>query len=318
MEWLNSYGAKCVRVNGDTIVDSRNFSINITSDDPNIQIGEKQSLDISKISVVWFRRWSDRTFLEKYFSTENSISHIPYYFIENVNLDHHMIRNFLFSKFMDKPFISNPAAFRGFGKFIVLNKAKEAGFSVPETIVCNTKNVLINFLKKKGKIITKDIETSSFVKIGENYYSNYTISLDESSLANIPDNFSLSAFQEKIDKEYEIRAFYFFGEIYSMAIFSQNDPQTETDFRRYNRLKPNRNVPYLLPVEERKKVNLLMTKLSLKTGSLDIIKSKTGKYYFLEVNPVGQFTMVSIPCNYHLEKVVAKSLIKYGKRKRIS
>ena len=47
----------------------------------------------------------------------------------------------------------------------------------------------------------------------------------------------------------------------------------------------------------------------LETGSLDLIYSKTGQYYFLEVNPGGQFSMVSIPCNYNLEKKVAEYLI---------
>jgi hypothetical protein len=30
---------------------------------------------------------------------------------------------------------------------------------------------------------------------------------------------------------------------------------------------------------------------------------------FLEINPVGQFGMVSHPCNYYLEKRIAQNLI---------
>ena len=36
--------------------------------------------------------------------------------------------------------------------------------------------------------------------------------------------------------------------------------------------------------------------MSLNTGSIDLIKTKSGDYVFLEVNPVGQFSMVSFPC----------------------
>jgi|GEM_PF-2184302 hypothetical protein len=37
---------------------------------------------------------------------------------------------------------------------------------------------------------------------------------------------------------YEIRSFVLENKIYSMAIFSQLDSQTATDFRQYNETKP--------------------------------------------------------------------------------
>jgi len=51
-----------------------------------------------------------------------------------------------------------------------------------------------------------------------------------------------------------------------------------------------------------------MKKINLDNGSIDIIVDNNGKYYFLEINPVGQFGMVSIPCNYYLEKKIANYL----------
>ena len=53
----------------------------------------------------------------------------------------------------------------------------------------------------------------------------------------------------------------------------------------------------------------LMKKLGLNFGSIDMIKAKNGEYYFLEVNPVGQFGMVSHPCNFSIEKHLAELLI---------
>ena len=51
-----------------------------------------------------------------------------------------------------------------------------------------------------------------------------------------------------------------------------------------------------------------MDALHLETGSLDLVKTIDGRLVFLEVNPVGQFGMVSIPCNYHLERNIAAAL----------
>lgn len=92
---------------------------------------------------------------------------------------------------------------------------------------------------------------------------------------------------------------------WSMAILSQNDEQTQIDFRNYNNEKPNRNVPYNLPDEIKKKIILLMEKLKLNCGSIDIIVTPKNEYIFLEVNPIGQFGMVSNPCNYNLHKEIA-------------
>lgn len=50
-----------------------------------------------------------------------------------------------------------------------------------------------------------------------------------------------------------------------------------------------------------------MEALDLNCGSLDLIKSGS-TYYFLEVNPVGQFGNLSFDCSYHLEKEIAEYL----------
>ena len=121
-----------------------------------------------------------------------------------------------------------------------------------------------------------------------------------------------SLFQELVEKEYELRVFYINRTFYSMAIFSQLDKQTSIDFRNYNRQKPNRTVPYQLPLHIEKKLLQLIDHFEFTTGSIDIIKSISGEYIFLENNPVGQFGMTSSPCNYRLEKIVAKHLMNHG------
>ncbi|HEY0036114.1 MAG TPA: hypothetical protein VGB66_05465, partial [Longimicrobium sp.] len=50
--------------------------------------------------------------------------------------------------------------------------------------------------------------------------------------------------------------------------------------------------------------------LEMRTGSIDLIRTRDGRHVFLEVNPAGQFGMVSHPCNYGLEKKVAEYLIR--------
>lgn len=51
-----------------------------------------------------------------------------------------------------------------------------------------------------------------------------------------------------------------------------------------------------------------MNKINLNCGSIDILVDNNLNYFFLEVNPVGQFGMVSFPCNYNLENHIANYL----------
>ena len=126
----------------------------------------------------------------------------------------------------------------------------------------------------------------------------------------MPDVFFPTLFQKNIEKEYEIRTFYLQGRFYSSAIFSQKDPTTSIDFRNYNKSFPNRMVPYRIPEALELQVEQLMQELDLDTGSIDFIKGVDGKFYFLEVNPVGQYGFVDVPCNYNINKIIAEELMK--------
>lgn len=59
------------------------------------------------------------------------------------------------------------------------------------------------------------------------------------------------------------------------------------------------------------KVRAFMKEAKLNIGCLDIIRDETGRYVFLEVNPLGQYLSESAKCNYYLEKNIAEWLIKH-------
>src|SRR5262249_43210309 len=153
-------------------------------------------------------------------------------------------------------------------------------------------------------VITKPIGEMPMFSVRGCPYLLYTEELDEERIARLPARFTPSLFQESLEKECEVRTFFLAGELFSAAIFSQTDSRTRTDFRRYNFKRPNRIVPYRLPEDVARKLTRLMGLLGLLTGSLDLICTKDGRLVFLEVNPIGQFGMISDPCNYHLERVV--------------
>jgi glutathione synthase/RimK-type ligase-like ATP-grasp enzyme len=141
-------------------------------------------------------------------------------------------------------------------------------------------------------------------------YANYTSSVPDEFLVNGAWQGTFpSLFQEKLRKKYEVRIFYLDGEFYSMAMFTQNNVMTQTDFRKYSYARPARTVPYRLQPRIEDRLRSLMKALRLDTGSIDMVRTVDGRDVFLEVNPVGQFGMISEPCNYFLEEKVARALV---------
>ena len=185
-------------------------------------------------------------------------------------------------------------------KLVVNEIAKKVGLLVPKSFFSDSKNV-----NCKIDLITKPINENSIVPYDINTYFKL-LTKEVSNEDNL--KYSLSYFQEKIDKKYELRIFYLDGETYSMAIFSQNNAKTNIDFRNYDTENPNRTVPYKLTNKMNEKIDNLMKLLGLNTGSIDILVDKNLNHYFLEVNPVGQFGMVSYPCNYNLEEKISNFL----------
>jgi glutathione synthase/RimK-type ligase-like ATP-grasp enzyme len=176
---------------------------------------------------------------------------------------------------------------------------------VPETYIATKKEDLVTFLGRHKKIITKGIKNNGFNLTPSHSISSLTMIVSKSDLNEISDCFAPSLFQEYLDKIFELRIFYFNKKFYSAAIFSQNDEKTKVDFRNYNDKKPNRVVPYNLPFQVEESLHNFVKKCNLTSGSIDMIVSKEMQYYFLEINPVGQFDWISKACNQYLEKDIA-------------
>jgi ATP-GRASP peptide maturase of grasp-with-spasm system len=313
MDWLWALGGSCVRLNGDDLegraalrfeIDGSQASLVLTSED-----GE---LPLSEVGAVWFRRWM----FERRHETVDLLAHpaadnhtLHYQFRRHLNLESRRLSDFLYSSFADRPWLSHPRR-SNLNKLDVLQRAARAGLATPATLVTTEREALRRFCVERGPVITKPIgEVDAFLD-GEVAHYLYTTALDLAEIDALPSRFAPSLFQEQVAKAYELRVFHLAGELHAMAIFSQNDAQTRTDFRQYNRQRPNRNVPYQLPPETAASLRRLMDDLDLETGSIDLLATPEGREVFLEVNPVGQFGMVSKPCNYQLEKKVAELLLR--------
>lgn len=310
IDWLAHYDEKFVRINREALlaVDRPNFKIEIDSSNNQCYTNYDYS-EIERPKSVWFRyfiySYLPKNILEDIKNKDLSIALRDSFYYEYQNIS----TSFYYSLSKDAKTLGCFQKWK-LNKLEILNSAKQRGIDIPATLITNNKTDVEEFLKKRGSIITKALSEVASLVMSCNeetsVYLNYTEEITKESLAELPDNFFYSLFQEKVDKDIEIRSFFLTGDIYSMAIFSQMEEKTSTDFRKYSN---NRSVPYKLPFELEMRICDLMNDIGLDSGSIDLIKTKDGKYVFLEVNPTGQYGMTSNPCNYHLDKILAEHLI---------
>ena len=176
---------------------------------------------------------------------------------------------------------------------------------IPQFLVTNFKDELLNFFDEYKKIINKPLGNDIYHVENNKLYSTKIKILSKMDIQKLPAKFFPSLFLQYVDKKYEVRSFFLLGKFYSMAIMSQSNSKTKIDFRNYDRNFPNRYAPYELPNDIRIKLKRVINHFKLKTCSIDLLINKKGEYVFLEINPVGQFTFLNNPCNYYLEKKIA-------------
>lgn len=214
------------------------------------------------------------------------------------------LKEYIYTKIYENCKINIGKPLFNLNKLKVLDIASKHGLKVPKyKIITNTEQI------NEFESVTKAISNGIYKIIDNHSFYSYTEKLNLTKLKNKSIDVFPSLQMELIEKKLEIRCFYIDGYFFSMAIFSQTSEQTKIDFRKYNNKIPNKTEPFLLPTEIENKLERVFKELNLNCGSVDLIVDNNDNYYFLEINPVGQYGMVSDPCNYELDKLIAKYLV---------
>jgi ATP-GRASP peptide maturase of grasp-with-spasm system len=298
INWLHYYNKSFDRINEN---DRLTAEIEIKNSGKQVCVINEKYYLFENYNSYWYRR-GDFHLNYKYINGNSEV-------IKNIN-QNYLENNFDIQNYIHHYLQANIKSINNFqnnniNKLHELDIAQKIGLNIPATLITSSKLSVLKFIDTHKDIIVKAIKNSIWFTIDDISFSQPTLILEKRIVDNFPDYFMPIKIQNYIDKAFELRVFFLDGSFYASAIFSQNDEQTKIDFRNYNLVNPNRVVPYNLPKAIKIKLKKLMKELQLVSGSFDIIVTKTGEYIFLEVNPIGQFSQVSIPCNYYLEKRIA-------------
>lgn len=290
IKWLIKLNVEFIRLNENDIIEI----LNLTRQNF-VFVYNHKTYSLNDFNSIWYRRgWLNFKMINdlKYLKDENN-----------------EIKNYIYKLLSDKRHI-NTFFNAHINKLFVLSYNKFKFIQLPEYCVTQSKEIALEFFHQNdGKIISKPVYVPYKTSTDESLYMAYTAKIRQEDFEGLSEHFVPTFFQKYVNKKFEIRTFYLDSKFYSMCIFSQSNTRTEVDFRNYDNVKPNRVSPFKLPDHIENELIDFLNKFRLDCASLDIIYD--GKeFYLLDVNPVGQFGMVSRPCNYSLERKIAEFLIK--------
>jgi len=298
IQWLMYYGVKFQRVNGEMSIFSCDFRLESGKDiEITLSNTKGESIELSQVSTFWYRRgdWHiGRPKLDNFAGQTFGV----------LNQEWRILRETIEYYLESRPHLGSIKSEKYHNKIKSLTIANSIGILIPETIITGNKESMINRIRETS-YITKAIWNMFNIEDKGRHRTVGTNRVREENIECLQPKFYPTLIQKEIFKAFELRIFFLGQQFYSMAIFSQSDQQTELDFRNYNKEKPNRNVPFNLPLEIRLKLLKFIKKMNLDTGSIDMVVTQKGEFVFLEVNPLGQFGWVSDNCNYYLEEKIA-------------
>ncbi|WP_073095480.1 ATP-grasp domain-containing protein [Cyclobacterium lianum] len=201
---------------------------------------------------------------------------------------------------------SNVTTINSLNKLDVLKYAVEIGLKIPKSIITTKKEALRKFFYENNKkIIVKPLYEGLNIDVGNGFLKTYTSRIEVEDINTFENVFYPTFFQEEVEKVVEIRTFYLKTNFYSMAIFSQENEETKVDFRNYSLNGRLITTTFELPDLVKSKLIRIFEKLRIETGSVDLCLTSSSDFIFLEINPVGQYSML-YNCNYNLDREIAK------------
>ncbi|SHM98612.1 MvdC/MvdD family ATP grasp protein [Mucilaginibacter sp. OK098] len=247
----------------------------------------------SEIKSIWYRR-TQLPDLKGMNPAEQQ-----YFFQEFEALLENLYHALAHFKWLSDPFRIRMAE----NKLLQLQKARLIGMNIPRTLITNDKEKLKAFYGQNSQIIIKPLY-SGYVPQNGSTSLLFTNLIGEVEMATL-DEFDLTPciYQEYIEKEYELRITVVNGKVFAAKVDSQAHEETKVDWRKIKLQFSACEIPSEV---SRQCIELCQT-LGINFGAIDLIQDKAGKYWFLEINPNGQWAWIEMDTGLK----ISASIIQY-------
>lgn len=165
-----------------------------------------------------------------------------------------------------------------------LKVAQSCDLPIPDTLITNSKQEALHFIKNHKQVVYKGFSGTSIMMTD-------TRPLREEDLNDLwRIKYSPVIFQEYLELAKEYRITVIEDDVFATEI-KINNPKAKYDWRldqKYEVIQTD------MAEEIKTKLCLLVKKLGLHSGSIDLRETPDGKIYFLEINPAGQFLFLDV------------------------
>lgn len=201
--------------------------------------------------------------------------------------------------------INHPAAtYKAEHKAVQLAVAHRLGFNIPRTVITNNSDGILQAAKGDRTVAVKGLETVLVWQGGLETFG-YTSLVDtefaeHSHLSSAP----LIA-QESLENKLDLRVTVVDEQVFCASVTSKGNPirgdwrleKTDADFN-----------PFVLPSDIAHKCLQLTKSFGLAFGALDLAVQE-GAYFFLEINPTGEWGWLVDQADLPIDEAIADSLI---------
>ena len=300
-EGLRRRGARPVRMDTDRFPEEARLSLLDTGAGPRFLLDTGQgTVDVSQPEAVWTRSFWPPKWTEEL---------DPQYRAACASQAREMLAGF-WAGLAPRRWISRPdAAVASANKLLQHAAAREVGLAVPRTLVTNDAEEARRFFDRvDGRMVAKMLHPLS-MSMGRSPETVYTSDVTPDMLDELDSlRFAPMIFQEKVDKEVELRVKYVCGRLFTGAIDASGTSSGQTDWRRAEVAEsPWRHDR--VPAEVARRMRRLMARLGLAAGAFDFIRTPAGEHVFLEVNPLGEWGMLERDLGLPISEAIASALL---------
>lgn len=184
----------------------------------------------------------------------------------------------------------------GNNKLKQLMVAKEVGLKIPETLISSRSKDVLDFAERYGGDVISKAVRSGFFIAGSTTNLIFTSRLENEDLSAIAESEFLvpAILQPRLEKKYDLRITIVGDSVFPVALFSQDHAETSVDWRTWGTTTSVNLIHerFDLPACICDKCLSLNQRLGLNFSCIDMVLNKNGEYFFLEVNPNGEWAWI--------------------------
>lgn len=182
--------------------------------------------------------------------------------------------------------------------------AAEVGLNVPDSLFTNDSRQVLTLFAEGNRVVYKTL-SSFMVPPDEIIFTNEISETDVAASAE-PIARAPGIFQQRLDKQYELRVTIVGDQVFAVRIDSQMSEKTAQDWRRDQFQEMYRAVELETSLQDR--LLEFQRRAGIRFGAHDLVVTPSGEAIFLECNPAGQWLWLEIALEQPISAAVADLL----------